>query len=307
MSLFPSETTLPTGEKYPGYHNGVFTDGDPSKNIPAKTLNLILNNLQELIEAGLGGSNNNDINQLLRADENRIRQVSLKWINSWSYQKNDIVQHEGHLFRAVQDNRNKSPFSNLSDWLCLTMPRIGQDFIQLPGSDSPGELYPEGTWLDISNRAWGYIIRKNNQRYSVTRKSLGQSGLCLDTDYNLNDSLNDSSVPVNYKGAVVKKILSHSGMFLRINGGKALAFESGIQLDSFQGHKHSGGSVVGDRGYGFDLSAAGGGAYDRRSNISNYMDRHISDGHGPPRISSETRPVNETIKLFKLVGIKGII
>ena len=82
MSLYPVDTVLPDGSKYPGMDpdSGKFTSGDAQQGLnasalPAETVNFILDNLGELVDFGNGSSNNADTDQIKKAVRNIVAPV----------------------------------------------------------------------------------------------------------------------------------------------------------------------------------------------------------------------------------------
>jgi hypothetical protein len=93
---------------------------------------------------------------------------------------------------------------------------------------------------------------------------------------------------------------NYAGDFFRVEGGAASAFESGEQLDQLQGHYH--------RARFETTTRQSGGSGTRQFSASNYhngtfvdtVQEAQSDGtNGTPRLGSETRPVNQTIRVWK--------
>lgn len=94
---------------------------------------------------------------------------------------------------------------------------------------------------------------------------------------------------------------SFAGDFLRIEGGDASGFDSGEQSDAFQEHAHE----PDDGMVGFlQRNGTGGGS---GSNSWYNKDRTgpaiepTVGGYGTPRTSTETRPVNQTIRVWRRI------
>jgi hypothetical protein len=93
----------------------------------------------------------------------------------------------------------------------------------------------------------------------------------------------------------------YAGSFFRAEGGASLAFNAGVQSDAFQGHWH------GIPTYGIALAGGdkipqsnGGGA------AGSIATGAVTDGtNGTPRIASETRPVNQSIRIWQKSGNSG--
>ena len=102
---------------------------------------------------------------------------------------------------------------------------------------------------------------------------------------------------LNYPGSWTNISSSYAGDFMRIEGGEASAFESGEQLDQMFDHKHS-----------FGINSNGTGGNGRNGfygigTINNSYDPSIgypsAGDYGNPRTGNETRPVNQTIRIWE--------
>jgi len=81
----------------------------------------------------------------------------------------------------------------------------------------------------------------------------------------------------------------YAGLFFRAEGGNALAFNAGTQLDSLQDHTHD------NLG-----SAAAGGAGGYAQSASNVSQPTVSRGVlAPARFSTETRSINQSVRIWK--------
>ncbi len=88
----------------------------------------------------------------------------------------------------------------------------------------------------------------------------------------------------------------YAGDFFRAEGGDANAFDGERQLDAFQGHQHwyKSPNMAGCKA---SYSNSGAGPVDPGSSVSYNI---TTDGiNGQPRVAAETRPVNQTIRIWK--------
>lgn len=87
---------------------------------------------------------------------------------------------------------------------------------------------------------------------------------------------------------------SYAGDFLRIEGGNALAFGVGRQNHSFESHSHDV-STQGRRGTGSNTTDPPGWSYqDTAIGV-----RTVTSGAASGSTSIETRPVNQTVRIWK--------
>ena len=83
------------------------------------------------------------------------------------------------------------------------------------------------------------------------------------------------------------------GVFFRVEGGNANSFNSGVQLDAFQGHEHT--TDTSD-----DNNDGAGGYSDRPINTDGTTKGIVEkSGYGSPRYANETRPKNVTIRVWR--------
>ncbi len=110
-------------------------------------------------------------------------------------------------------------------------------------------------------------------------------------------SMGDPST-LNYPGTWTNVSSSYAGDFFRVEGGDAVAYDAGQQLDQFQGH-----NVTTSIPRNYDDNYHGTAGFRTSDDIPSYMSitgTIISDGaHGTPRVGSETRPVNQTIRVWE--------
>lgn len=90
-----------------------------------------------------------------------------------------------------------------------------------------------------------------------------------------------------------------AGNFFRVAGGNASAFESGTQDDAMQGHWHTQ-YMRGAAGTGSTDGVIANTAHTKNSSLTQSIREPLSDGvNGTPRTDDETRPTNETIKVWE--------
>ena len=92
------------------------------------------------------------------------------------------------------------------------------------------------------------------------------------------------------------ELFGTEGIFFRTSGGKASAFNSGIQEHALQFHEH---------GIPTSLDDAAGGNNDIGRNLNQYNDTFgiiSSSGHEAVRTAEETRPRNRTFRIWKKIS-----
>lgn len=183
---------------------------------------------------------------------------------------------------------------------------IGDKYIQYPYEDDPNTLYNKNgvvsEWQDISYQFAGLSIRFNGGNAETFEKTLNVSvsGTTVTFDTTSHGVTTGSLIvdpntweqrgvtAVNGANATIEREFTNSQ-----NITKVLA----VQADTFQGHAHSTGTY-------FDGSGQG------RFTVSGDMNATVvpsvcllSDGiHGTPRVDSETRPKNMTVRLWKRIN-----
>jgi hypothetical protein len=170
--------------------------------------------------------------------------------------------------------------------------RVGSLYVQYPFMPTPDEFYGVGTWLNISSRAVGYGISDVNNgdpTSFISREATGQGMDFADSDMAVDDQI----VGGTYDGKYVRSVESYAGLFFRVEGGNAWAFECAIQPHQIEDHDHL-------MSTGFSDVSAG------KVDVNRYPDRSgafptevytagIKDGanHGV-----ETNPINRTSRIW---------
>lgn len=163
---------------------------------------------------------------------------------------------------------------------------IGDVEIQFPFQLTPTQKYGFGLWEDISNShlrlANGNYLFYNNTSGAITNQSSQTPGA----------------------GTTV---LTYSGLFFRVRGGNAGAFELLRQLDTLQGHtiEHWNERL----GTWFKLISSQTGVLGTQweltqgTTIPSLFPRLADDGtNGTPRISNETRSLNMAFSMWKRIS-----
>jgi hypothetical protein len=106
---------------------------------------------------------------------------------------------------------------------------------------------------------------------------------------------------LGYPGTWENISTEFAGDFFRVEGGDASSFGSGEQLDQFQGHWHSRQSHKRNCDSARYNYIADSGGYHGPDDI---VREPIEDneGNGPPRYGNETRPVNQTIRIWERIS-----
>jgi len=107
--------------------------------------------------------------------------------------------------------------------------------------------------------------------------------------------------PQSLYGGIWLNITSlYSGLFFRAEGGKALAFGAGTQGFAYQEHWHVF-NIQGPGGSAALASAStGSGVANVPTTLFGNVGSSITDGiHGVPQTADETRPVNQSIRIWK--------
>lgn len=112
----------------------------------------------------------------------------------------------------------------------------------------------------------------------------------------------DDPTTLGYPGTWTNISSSFAGEFFRAEGGSASTFESGEQLDAFQGHRHTLRRppwITAERNSSTAVWGPTGGPYTYGTYSGSVRDPESDDSNGTPRTASETRPVNVTIRLWE--------
>lgn len=149
------------------------------------------------------------------------------------------------------------------------------------------------------NRALLDLLAKINEINSlaVTREAVISAATIPPVGYVYTQGPDDMAPAELWPSATWDNVSSEeAGSFRRFEGGGSLSFGGGQQGDAFQGHRHS---------HNFRLagSSAGNGMISGSTDNGAYagaIQDPITDGtNGTPRIASETRPVNYTVRKWR--------
>lgn len=159
-----------------------------------------------------------------------------------------------------------------------------------------------------TNRALLDLLKKINE---VSSESKSAIQAILDITHPVGEvfiQLPGQPIPQNLYGGTWLNITSlYAGLFFRVEGGNALAFEAGTQDFAFQRHYHEGyvntGGTAGANNWIQPVNAQGG--------TTTLLARLTPDGlpsirqavsdvvGGTVNMDTETRPVNQSIRIWK--------
>lgn len=110
---------------------------------------------------------------------------------------------------------------------------------------------------------------------------------------------------LGWYGVWENKSSEFAGDFFRAEGGNANAFDGGEQFDALQGHYHQLYQYVAQGSHvAYNESSMLQGNYPQTavSSPANPVRELTNDGtNGDPRIDSETRPINQTVRIWERV------
>ncbi len=179
MSVYPIDTELPDGSLYPGMDEdtGKFSPGDAQAGkkasaLPADTINFILDNLDELIMAGLGESDPDDIEQIKNSVIALINNHSSLTENPHDVTKAQVgLGNVPNWFGDTNTSLGESDEAIPSQYAVKTyvdtvveaakneLLPIGFPYIQFPGFPNPTDFGLPGTWANVSSVLAGDFIR----------------------------------------------------------------------------------------------------------------------------------------------------
>lgn len=161
----------------------------------------------------------------------------------------------------------------------------------------------EGTLLvdgdEPTNRALLDLLKKINEVSAIADRAL--SGTLPPIGYVYTQGPDDMSPEDLWPTVTWENVSSEeAGSFRRYEGGAASAFGAGQQLDAFMEHYHemyyqnisAGGSSGG-------LAIANNPALNTNLSAGNSIRAATNAGSGAPRVASETRPVNYTVRKWR--------
>ena len=179
---------------------------------------------------------------------------------------------------------------------------VGETFEQKPQCDSPFDVFPCSGWIELISHNGAFYRSANAPTTLYTldavtfyadverERPIDISGLGTATD--------TGNTEYNSRGEQMK---IYSGGWTSGNA-DAYIDKTGVltpQMDAFQGHWHR---SLGNS-FNYDTAMQDGVGGNVRSWQSNFVREPISDGtNGTPRIASETRPLNFTVRIWKRIA-----
>lgn len=153
------------------------------------------------------------------------------------------------------------------------------------------------------NRALLDLLAKINEVNSlaVSRESVIASATIPPVGYVYTQGPDDMSPAELWPSATWENVSSEeAGSFRRYEGGAASAFGDGQQGDAFQGHWHTLRQLLGGGGTGVQFTFASQTNTTLVSSHPGNVGDAATDGvNGTPRTSTETRPVNYTVRKWR--------
>lgn len=194
----------------------------------------------------------------------------------------------------------------------ISTPEVYDFYDQEPQTEIPSSKFSGTSWINVSNRAIFYHLAASSggaETDVVTRDEVehnnGSGTWAIDKEYAFSDLIYDDVIGGSgtYAGKYIIAVDDYSGQFKRIDGGSAESFENGEQLDAFQGHHHKVWNYTGS-GASINMSIVSNGQTPYVDNVTlQQVQEPTTDGtNGTPRITSETRPKNYTIRKWRRIS-----
>lgn len=192
---------------------------------------------------------------------------------------------------------------------------IGDKYIQYPYEDDPNTLYNKNgvasEWQDISNHYSGLFMRFEGGNAETFEKTLNATASDTTLTFETTShGVTTGSLIVDPNTWEQRYVTAVNGAHVTIESAftnsqnitKVLA----VQADTLQGHYHkplesaqNRGTLYGDYVKGPSIELSGGGGYGNKALSTG---EPMTDGkNGTPRIDSETRPKNTTVRLWKRI------
>lgn len=167
------------------------------------------------------------------------------------------------------------------------------------------DKYPGTTLVDgnePTNRALLDLLKKINEVSAIadSAKSAALEAIVPPIGYVYTQGPDDMSPSELWPTATWENVsFEEAGSFRRYEGGDALAFGDGQQLDAFENHWHTLRQLLGGGGTGVQFTFASQTNTTVFSSHPGNVGDPATDGVNTPRTATETRPVNYTVRKWR--------